>query len=82
MSNRFPSRVVVVSLLAIGLAFPAVDATAQEDDGGLIVETRAAETGRPLAGVEVTVTDRDGSSVQDKTGSQGKVEFGRLVPGL
>jgi hypothetical protein len=82
MSKRLRSHVVAVSLLAIGLALLAVDAGAQEDAGGLLVETLATETGRPLAGVEVTITDREGARRQDRSDTQGSVDFGALAPGL
>ena len=82
MLSRVQRQSFFVPLVAIGLAFFASGAVAQEDDGGLIVEARAAETGRPLAGVEITITDREGGRRQDKTGPDGSVDFGRVVPGL
>jgi hypothetical protein len=66
----------------IALALVAADAAAQEDVGGLVVAARAADTGRPLAGVEISIIDRDGNSRREITGDDGSVDFGQLVPGL
>jgi hypothetical protein len=82
MMSRALYHAFFAPLLAVGLAFFAADAVAQDTDGGLVVETRAAETGRPLAGVSVTITDRDGGSRQDTTGPDGSVDFGSVAPGL
>ncbi|WP_405235683.1 TonB-dependent receptor [Lentisalinibacter orientalis] len=71
-------RVFAAALL---IGFSAT-ATAQEEPGGLLIETISAETRRPLAGVRVTATDRDGSAVEGVTTAEGIVEFDALEPGL
>ncbi|HSN70990.1 MAG TPA: TonB-dependent receptor [Steroidobacteraceae bacterium] len=55
---------------------------AQDADGGMRIEVVSAETRRPIEGVAVTVTDRDGKAVENRTTADGVVELGGLVPGL
>jgi hypothetical protein len=82
MTDQRWRRAFALPLFTMGLVLLAFDARAQEADSGLIVEARAAETGRPLAGVDVTITDRAGNSRQDSTGEDGIVDFDALAPGL
>ena len=57
-------------------------ATAGEESGGMLIETISAETRRPLAGVTVTVTDREGNAVEGLTTAEGVVEFDAIDAGL
>ena len=57
-------------------------ALAQQSDGGLAVQVRSAETGRPLANVDVVIVDRDGSELRGVSGDPGDVSFVQLAPGL
>ncbi|MDJ0905984.1 MAG: carboxypeptidase regulatory-like domain-containing protein [Woeseiaceae bacterium] len=82
MSRRILHTAFLAPLVAAALTFAATGVAAQDNDGGLIVETRATETGRPLAGVEITITDRGGKSREDTTGADGSVSFASLAPGL
>ena len=50
--------------------------------GGLSIEIRSAETGRPLADVEVTVADRDGNTLEGVTAADGSISFDALDEGL
>ena len=82
MIHQIGRHSVLLPIVVAGLVLFAAGARAQEADGGLIVEAAAAETGRPLAGVEITIADRDGNRREDKTGADGRVDFGPLAPGL
>ena len=82
MSSRVLHPAFFGPLVAIGLALFAADTVAQQNDGGLIIETRAAETGRPLAGVAITITDLEGNTRKERTAADGSADFGRVVPGL
>jgi uncharacterized protein YfaS (alpha-2-macroglobulin family) len=57
-------------------------ALAQGAEGGLRVAVVSMETQRPLEGVTVTVTDRDGNVVTARTQADGTVELGNLDAGL
>lgn len=72
--------------VSLGLAAP-VAVLAQEPDsvarqGGVRVEVVSAETRRPLEGVTVTVTPRQGTTLSALTSADGVVEFGALAEGL
>jgi uncharacterized protein YfaS (alpha-2-macroglobulin family) len=49
-------------------------AMAQSADGGMRIAVVSKETQRPLEGVTVTVTDRDGNVVTGRTEANGTVE--------
>jgi len=55
---------------------------ADERSGGLRIEVISAETQRPLQGVAVTVTDREGNAVEGRTTEDGVLELEGLEPGL
>ena len=57
-------------------------AMAQSADGGMRIAVVSKETQRPLEGVTVTVTDRDGNVVTGRTEANGTVELGDLDIGL
>jgi hypothetical protein len=57
-------------------------AVAQQPDSGMRVEVISAETRRPIEGVSVTVTPREGSSLTGLTAADGVIEFGTLDAGL
>ncbi len=81
MSHR--SLTIVITLLAV--VFLAVQpgiAAAQEPPGALQVDIVAADTRRPLTGVLVTVTDRNGETVTATSSADGRVDFENLAPGL
>jgi hypothetical protein len=69
-------------VLACVLALIAGPARAQANDGGMRIEVSSAETRRPLAGVTITVTDRDGNAVDGSTSADGVIEFDALESGL
>jgi hypothetical protein len=55
---------------------------AQGADGGLRIAVVSVETQRPLEGVAVTVTGRDGNAITGRTGPDGTVELSDLGAGL
>ncbi|NJN40171.1 MAG: TonB-dependent receptor [Gammaproteobacteria bacterium] len=57
-------------------------AMAQSADGGMRIAVVSKETQRPLEGVTVTVTDRDGNVISGRTEANGTVELGDLDIGL
>ena len=57
-------------------------AMAQSADGGMRIAVVSMETQRPLEGVTVTVTDRDGNVVTGRTEADGTVELSDLDIGL
>src|SRR5688500_20148340 len=57
-------------------------AMAQSADGGLRIAVVNKETQRPLEGVTVTVTDRDGNVITGRTEANGTVELSDLDAGL
>ena len=57
-------------------------AMAQSADGGMRIAVVSMETQRPLEGVTVTVTDRDGNVVSGRTEADGTVELNDLDIGL
>jgi len=69
-------------LMAALLVCLSSAATAQGEAGGLLIETVSAETRRPLEGVTVTVTDRDGNVIEGRTTREGVIGFDGLDPGL
>jgi hypothetical protein len=75
-------RVFSVPLLTTGLALFSAAAVAQDIDGALAIEATAADTGRPLANVEIRIVNRDGEARNDTTGADGRVSFEALEPGL
>jgi hypothetical protein len=73
----------LIRLFAAVLAICASSAAmAQGAEGGIRVAVVSTETQRPLAGVIVTVTDRDGKVVSGRTEADGTVEWKALPPGL
>jgi hypothetical protein len=69
--------------LAGALIFCASSAAmAQGADGGMRIAVVSLETQRPLEGVTVTVTDRDGKVTTGRTEANGTVEFSDLDAGL
>jgi hypothetical protein len=70
-------------LLAGVLAVCASSAVmAQGADGGMRIAVVSVETQRPLEGVTVTVTGRDGKVITGRTGTNGTVELSDLDTGL
>ncbi len=57
-------------------------AMAQSADGGMRIAVVSMETQRPLEGVTVTVTDRDGNVITGRTEADGTVELSDLDIGL
>ena len=57
-------------------------AMAQSADGGMRIAVVSMETQRPLEGVTVTVTDRDGNVITGRTTADGIVELSDLDIGL
>ncbi len=57
-------------------------AMAQSADGGMLIAVVSMETQRPLEGVTVTVTDRDGNVTTGRTTADGTVELSDLDIGL
>jgi hypothetical protein len=57
-------------------------AMAQSADGGMRIAVISKETQRPLEGVTVTVTDRDGNVITGRTEAGGTVELSDLDTGL
>ena len=82
MTDRFRRWAQIVPIITLWLACLPAAAGAQDADGGLIIDVRAAETGRPLAGVDISITDRDGTELEGRTGADGSISFERLAPGL
>ncbi len=72
-----------IRILMVGLGLLAGQAlVAREPDAGIRIEVLGAETRRPLEGVTVTVTPRQGSVVTGLTAENGVIEFGPLEAGL
>jgi uncharacterized protein YfaS (alpha-2-macroglobulin family) len=57
-------------------------AMAQSADGGMRIAVVSMETQRPLEGVTVTVTDRDGNVITGRTEANGTIELSDLGTGL
>ena len=57
-------------------------AMAQSAEGGMRIAVVSMETQRPLEGVTVTVTDRDGNVITRRTEANGSFELSGLEPGL
>jgi hypothetical protein len=73
----------IIPILAGALAFCGpFAAMAQSADGGMRIAVVSKETQRPLEGVTVTVTDRDGKVVTGRTEADGTVELSDLDTGL
>ena len=73
----------IIQILAGALAFCGpFAAMAQSADGGMRIAVVSVETQRPLEGVTVTVTDRDGKVVTGRTEANGIVELSDLDIGL
>jgi hypothetical protein len=70
---------VLAGVLAIGGPFAAM---AQDADGGMRIAVVSMETRRPIEGVIVTATDRDGNVVTGRTTADGTVELSDLGAGL
>ena len=77
---RWPS--ILAPLVFLGLTMVPAGAIAQDTDGALVVEATASETGRPLAGVDISILGRDGAARDATTGADGSVSFEGLEPGL
>lgn len=72
----------IIRLFAAGLVICAPSAMAQSADGGMRIAVVSMETQRPLEGVTVTVTDRNGNVIARRTEADGTVELGDLDIGL
>ena len=73
----------IIQLFAGALVICASSAVmAQGADGGMRISVVSAETQRPLEGVTVSVTSRDGKAITGRTGANGTVELGDLDAGL
>ena len=74
---------VVHLCIAFGLVLFAPGlVSAQDSDGSLLIEVKSAETSRPIAGVEISVTGRDGNAIEGRTDAQGAISFDQLPEGL
>jgi hypothetical protein len=82
MSDRVRQWVICALLLTLAQAWLPAATNAQEVGGGLVIETTAAETGRPLGGVVLSIMDRDGNKLEDRTDANGSASFEQLAPGL
>lgn len=78
-SRTLKFRLFVATVL---LAAAVPTALAQDENGGLLIEVRAAESARPLADVAISIAGRDGSAFEGVTGADGRVDFDDIVPGL
>lgn len=74
-------RIILLLAGAAPFCVPST-AMAQGADGGMRIAVVSVETQRPLGGVTVTVTDRDGKAITGRTESSGTVEFSDLDTGL
>jgi hypothetical protein len=73
----------IIRLFATALLIGASSgALAQGVGGGMRIAVISAETQRPIEGVTVTVTDRDGNDITGRTTDTGTVEFNELDQGL
>src|SRR5688572_26313623 len=73
----------IIRLFAAVLVICASSAAmAQGADSGMRIAVVSVETQRPLAGVTVTVTDRDGNVITRRTEANGTVELSNLDTGL
>ena len=73
----------VLQLVALALMFAGTGTVlAQDAAGGMQIVIVSAETRRPVEGVTVTVTDRNGNAVAAQTTGNGIVELDGLEPGL
>ena len=73
----------IIRLFAGVLVFCASSAAmAQSADGGMRIAVVSMETQRPLEGVTVTVTDRDGNVITGRTEANGTVDLSGLDAGL
>ena len=73
----------IIQLFAGALVICASSAAmAQSADGGMRIAVVSMETQRPLEGVTVTVTDRDGNVITGRTEANGTVELSDLDAGL
>lgn len=70
-----------ILILGFGLFLTSL-AVAQQPDSGLRIEIISAETRRPIEGVSVTVTPREGPSLTGLTAADGVIEFVSLDAGL
>lgn len=83
--NYLPSVRWLATVIALffGLALMATTASAQQTSpGDIAVRVVSAETKRPLAGVSVTITPRDGESRSVRTGADGSALIENLETGL
>lgn len=70
---------ILTGVLAICGPFAAM---AQSADGGMRIAVISMETRRPIEGVIVTATDRDGKVFTGRTTADGTVELSDLGAGL
>ncbi len=70
-----------ILILGFGLFLTSL-AVAQQPDSGLRIEIISAETRRPIEGVSVTVTPREGPSLTGLTAADGVIVFVSLDAGL
>ena len=75
-------RVATAIILFFGLAVIATNASAQQVAGGISIRIVSAESRRPLAGVNVTVSPRAGSPTTATTLADGTALIENLEPGL
>ncbi len=75
-------RYSIIGIAAAMLALAAADVSADEDDGGIVINVVDAETRRPVGGVLVTVTSRDGDVYSGESTADGRVSFDALPAGL
>jgi hypothetical protein len=80
--EEFAMNRIILLLAATAALFAPCTAMAQSADGGMRIAVVSMETQRPLEGVTVTVTGRDGQVITDRTAANGTVELSDLDPGL
>jgi hypothetical protein len=76
------TRMWMLGVMASYALFGAGAVFAQDPAGAVRIEVVSAETRRPLEGVTVTVTPREGAPVTSVTTAEGILEVGTLEEGL
>jgi hypothetical protein len=76
------TRMWTLSVMASLGLFGAGAVFAQDPEGAVRIEVVSAETRRPLEGVTVIVTPREGAAVTAMTTAEGILEVGALAEGL
>jgi hypothetical protein len=77
-----PSTNKLTLVVALWLATSVPVALAQDEFGGLLIEVRAAESARPLSGVDISIVGRGGKQLTGVTGPDGDLGIEDIEPGL